>query len=608
MKILRLKITDKKGFRSLHAGFEHQFQKDWSIIASRGVPVSNTGELLEKEEVCEPFILSGSNGSGKSNILEALSEMFFQLEKYRVRRSFLPDFYLEKEAEREDFTHRLDAFELDYLTFIDGNDHLIKIRKKPTKKGNDGLNIEGLKITKTGFYSDVNEIPLTEQKDLDLYLPEYILGYSSGENEILSLPFFKMRFIQYDEYWRALNKEYPYSGRPETRMAYLDSSFSQAILITNLLIYGEDSPELQIYKELLEIESFQSFRIILKETIQLDEDTTIKLFGENYGEHPAFYSEEYSMNGGGNKFNLLKLLSSEEGEGRKIIDRLKNCATCFFYEESTQTWYLDYWVNEATTEAFRENFGYHQLEAKQIVRGAEGNPLELFQAFQVLLTLNLYTVSEELKEDLYASNSIYVNETVPTLASDERIMRFKHVYFQKKGVEETVMVKSLSDGEHQLLHSLGLCLLFKNTNSLFLFDEPETHFNPKWRSDFIANLNKVFKGSYGEREMLITTHSPFLISDSKPEKVLVFEKKKGEVSVSNPDYNTFGASINQITMKTFGEEDTIGAIAQRELKEFLERYEKGEDVEELIKAISYKMGDSIEKSMIISEMLESGKG
>ena len=71
MKLLRLKITDEKGFRSLHSGFEHRFQNDWEIIADRGVPVSDTSELLEKEELYEPFILSGSNGSGKSNILEA---------------------------------------------------------------------------------------------------------------------------------------------------------------------------------------------------------------------------------------------------------------------------------------------------------------------------------------------------------------------------------------------------------------------------------------------------------------------------------------------------------------------------------------------------------
>ena len=54
-------------------------------------------------------------------------------------------------------------------------------------------------------------------------MPDYILGYSSGENEILSLPFFKMRFVQFDEYWQALKQQLPYPGRPESRLVYLDA-------------------------------------------------------------------------------------------------------------------------------------------------------------------------------------------------------------------------------------------------------------------------------------------------------------------------------------------------------------------------------------------------
>lgn len=65
--------------------------------------------------------------------------------------------------------------------------------------------------------------------------------------------------------------------------------------------------------------------------------------------------------------------------------------------------------------------------------------------------------------------------------------------------------------------------------------------------------------------MLITTHTPFLISDSKPEKVLVFSKDKysGAVTISIPKYNTLGASINKITMNTFGKRETIGTMRKQ---------------------------------------------
>jgi restriction system-associated AAA family ATPase len=218
-------------------------------------------------------------------------------------------------------------------------------------------------------------------------------------------------------------------------------------------------------------------------------------------------------------------------------------------------------------------------------------------------------VSDNLKTDLYRSTSHYVSETVPTLASDERIMRFKFVRFTKQGVEEPMMLKELSDGEHQLLHSLGLCLLFRETNSLFLLDEPETHFNPHWRASFITRMRQCLCNTENvEQEMLITTHTPFLISDSKPEKVLVFSKDKysGAVTISIPKYNTLGASINKITMNTFGKRETIGGHAQAVLDDLRRRFNEGiEDKETLITEIDEQLGDSVEKVLLLKAIFDS---
>lgn len=96
-----------------------------------------------------------------------------------------------------------------------------------------------------------------------------MVGYSSGENEILSLPFFKMRFIQFDEYWTSLREGLPYPGRPETRLTYLDSSFSQAILLCNLLFAG-DGREVLFTRD-IGIEALKEFRIVLKRYVLLNE-------------------------------------------------------------------------------------------------------------------------------------------------------------------------------------------------------------------------------------------------------------------------------------------------------------------------------------------------
>lgn len=596
MKLLRLKITDPQGFRSLQAGFEHFFRTEWE---------------LEREQGFAPFVCAGPNGSGKSNLLEVLAAIFFQLEILRVRRSFLPDNFLYDERDNpkgfRDGDGIPDGFELDY-----------QIRVPTNFCSSSSPEFAEVKITKVCGKSpeifwlnqaefEYDTLGVISDRERDFLLPEYVLGYSSGENEILSLPFFKMRFVQFDEYWHALKEQFSYPGRPETRLAYLDSGFSQAILLCNLLFHDDEA--LKPFREDVGVEELKEFRIIIRRSIEVSKGVTEGFEEKGFGEgslgrgsfggkrNPALTVDEES---GRYKVNLMTLLEADEKSADNfdpIVSRLKRCASCWFVDETTDILYLDYFVNEATREAFSENFDF---EVNQ-------SPIALFQAFQVLLTLNLYSASASLKTELYQSDSHYVTETMPILASDERIMRFKFVKFSKVGVEQPVMLKSLSDGEHQLLHSLGLCLLFKNTNSLFLLDEPETHFNPDWRANFVTRLHQCFKGAEDSHEMLVTTHTPFLISDSRPEKVLVFKKdtETGTVSVSKPEYNTLGASINKITMNTFGKRETIGGHAQAILENLRQRFENGEDKEQLIEEIDQQLGDSVEKVLLIKTILDS---
>lgn len=614
MKLLRLKITDPNGFRSLPCGFEHYFRTEWSL----------QNDLAQANDFA-PFVCAGPNGSGKSNLLEALAAIFFQLEVLRVRRSFLPE-ALQDEA--------LDvspvAYELEYLIKLSEEyrtsgsptfAHVVVIKEAGGPpwlrwENNDAFPSEGFVASR-----------LTDE-ERDLLLPQYVLGYSSGENEILSLPFFKMRFLQFDEYWNALTRQLSYPGHPETRLAYLDSGFSQAILLCNLLF--QDESTLQPFREDVGIEALQEFRIILRRRIPIDaiqleafdlanedqkrerrnriqaeartrglseSDISQSVDGwvrrEIIKDNPAL-SETDELGSARYRLNVLQLLEGDE-KSSLVVSALKRCATLSYIDDANDALVLDYWVNEATRQAFRKNF--------------DGSALALFQAFQVLLTLNLYAVSDVLKADLYSSTSHYVSETVPTLASDERIMRFKFLRFTKQGVVEPMMLKELSDGEHQLLHSLGLCLLFRETNSLFLLDEPETHFNPDWRANFISRVRQCLSDQ-GEftQEMLITTHTPFLISDSKPDKVLVFAKGKasGKVSISHPPYNTLGASINKITHETFGKCETIGGGAQQVLEQLLADPISKVDPHGLARKIMDAMGDSVERTLAVHALLGPG--
>lgn len=603
MKLLRLKLNTN--FRSLHKGFEVHFLRDF-----------------DKAKMWDfmPYCLVGRNGSGKSNILEALSAIFYHIECMYLTnkpKGFDDDFYIEgdyvEEVYVEDIKGLFDSkickpneFELEYR---------IPVKWKMIKKSFSEMegftwdeltaHIQIIKedgkapiircLNKEVFDSENPKQELTRLEVKDI-LPEFVIGYSSGENEILSLPFFKMRFLHYDEYEDALRNETGYS-QPEGRLVYLDNQYSQAVFLTNYLMQDE-SVLVPIYKT-IGVKSIKQFRIIIRQGVPIAKYRT----EENV---TALRADELEID---NKdvfeltFNLKKRPEIQTSE-LKAIDKLKNCATSQFFDTENKVLYLDYFIDPD-----KRNEKGELIELSEMKKAFQGNfesAFELFRTFQILFTLNLYDVDVQLKNDLYKSGSLYVNETIPILPSDKRIMRFKDFTIEKEGTRDDILSKSLSDGEHQYLHAMGICLLFKDTNSLFLLDEPETHFNPDWRAKFISTLKDCLNQSKKKvmRELLITSHSPFIISDSHEENVLVFKKdfETRDVKVERPGFNTFGASVNQITIDIFERADTIGDLANSEITTYEKRFKEGEDAEKLIKEINVRLGESVEKTILINRI------
>ena len=149
------------------------------------------------------------------------------------------------------------SFELDYLIRvpeefrISGGQEWAKV----SVWKNNGESVRFHWVNQSDFDTNADEV--FKGSHADILLPQYVLGFSSGENEILSSPFFKMRFVQFDEYWNALTRQLSYSGHPESRLAYLDSGFSQAILLCNLLFQNETA--LQPFREDVGIEALREF-------------------------------------------------------------------------------------------------------------------------------------------------------------------------------------------------------------------------------------------------------------------------------------------------------------------------------------------------------------
>jgi hypothetical protein len=106
------------------------------------------------------------------------------------------------------------------------------------------------------------------------------------------------------------------------------------------------------------------------------------------------------------------------------------------------------------------------------------------------------------------------------------------------------------------------------------------------------------------REVLLTSHSPFIISDCRQNNVLVFEKNPdGKVKWDFAKFNTFGASSNAITIKVFGRKESIGDFAALKLDELHSQLADNGDPDQLIASANDLLGDSVEKILFIDSAL-----
>lgn len=602
MKLLRLKINQDEGFRSLPKDFEIYFLRDFDYSLATEF---------------NPYLLAGSNGSGKSNVLEALAEIFFHLDC--IYLAYKPNFFYKTNNNPKGFdpkTSRIDAYELEYFTFLDKDfgdyDRTKKVHISIQKKVDERPIVAW--VNEAEFRKPVPEG--LSQKEIKFLLPEYVVGYASGNNETLSLPFFKSRFLQFDEYVSGLATQEFVSPSPEASLVYLEESYSQAILLTNLLMWDSiDYPDkkkvLEPFMNYVGLKDVDSFRLVIRQGISIDL-TDYSDDDENVKTKSSFAL----------KAKLLQNLDLKDPDGtifiRSYIEKLKRCATSWYEQQNYDTYredddleeyfddsnhlILDYKVNEATKKAFQFHF--------------EHDPLKLFELFQLLLVQDLYKVSIKEKTNIYGSQNMFLNQDISLRPNElDRIIRFKDFHIKKEGLIETIFTKALSDGEHQFLHSLGLCLLFKDTRSLFLLDEPETHFNPDWKAKFATSLRNCFgkeelSSEETMREMLITTHSPYLISDSKSEYVHVFKKDRETGKVIehfHPRFQTFGSSVNKIGISVFEMPNTIGEYALKryeELQIILDSTDNKDELEKLIGDVKEELGDSVERVLFIKKVVD----
>lgn len=131
--------------------------------------------------------------------------------------------------------------------------------------------------------------------------------------------------------------------------------------------------------------------------------------------------------------------------------------------------------------------------------------------------------------------------------------------------------EELSDGEQMILGRMALFhLLAGQQDSLLLLDEPETHFNDLWKRDIVSVVDEALCKT--SCEVIIATHAALVLTDALKDDLVILERAQPDdskkrsgtvVRALDSDTHTFGATGDHPLRDIFGATDTVGRRASR---------------------------------------------
>ena len=130
--------------------------------------------------------------------------------------------------------------------------------------------------------------------------------------------------------------------------------------------------------------------------------------------------------------------------------------------------------------------------------------------------------------------------------------------------------EELSDGEQMVLSRMALFhLLAGQQDALLLLDEPETHFNDKWKREIVDIIDSAIGKT--ANDVLISTHSAIVLSDVFNDEIVMVQKTADGSTIRSVTEQTFATDPSALMMTVFEADDSIGKRAQEFIEDKLRK-------------------------------------
>ena len=171
-----------------------------------------------------------------------------------------------------------------------------------------------------------------------------------------------------------------------------------------------------------------------------------------------------------------------------------------------------------------------------------------------------------------------------------------------------IIIPSMSEGQNILLEIISKAnaaieSLNPGDSIVLLMDEPDKSLHPEWARRFLNDLLKSINMHKDKKvQIILTSHSPFIVTDILPEFVYSIQEE-GEKRIIENDKNTYATNIYYLLMDSFMLENTFGEYSYSQIKGIIDELRENEDIEprklQRMKAVIDRIGEKAIKKQIM---------
>ncbi len=176
--------------------------------------------------------------------------------------------------------------------------------------------------------------------------------------------------------------------------------------------------------------------------------------------------------------------------------------------------------------------------------------------------------------------------------------------------DEVLLFTQLSSGEKHLVAfvttiAVSLAVSFPQMenplcgDAVFMVDAVELHLHPSWQREIIPKLLTAFPNC----QFVITTHSPQVLGNVKPESVFILKETDDEITYENPN-ESYGMTMDRLLELVIQDESRPAAPIRKQLQSLFEHisrkeFDKAGDIIKSLKPVIPTDPDLIRAEMML---------